>query len=356
MINIKDFDLIKNRYMEYWNMENHDRPLMDVRAPIGKGILAVPVYKGSLRERWNDIDYVIRRERYNFENTYYAGEAYPGAYPNLGPDVFGAYFGCNLEFGEDTSWAVDHFDSLEEIGEIRVDWNNQWLRKTVEMTQAMLEDAGGDYLVGITDIHPGMDGLVSLRGPEELCFDIYGEPDLVKRLNVQMFEAFCEIYAKLDGMIAEKQKGSTNWMGIYHPDGWYVTSCDFMGMISPGMYHEFVDGEIRKEAKFLKHTVFHLDGPGALRHLDELLKIPEIGGIQWVYGAGQPSASHWLDVLHKIQDAGKMIHIDVTMEDLPVLLENLRPEGVLYRLACGSRDEADYVMKLAERSYHSTLY
>lgn len=354
MINIDDFDKIKKRYKDYWNMENHDRPLMYVSAP--KGNLHPHTYNGSLRERWNDITYIIQREREIFNNTYFAGEAYPNTFPNLGPDVFGAYFGCGLEFGEDTSWAADHFESLDDIGEIKVDWTNKWLQKTIEMTLAMLEDAAGDYLVGITDIHPGMDGLVSLRGPEELCFDIYEEPDRVKQLNRQMYDCFCMIYTKLDSMLSEKQQGSTNWMGIYHPDGWYVTSCDFMGMISSGMYDEFVDEEIRKEAQFLKNTIFHLDGPGALRHLDNLLEIPEINGIQWVYGAGQPTAQYWLDVLRKIQKAGKMIHIDIVIEDLPVLLENLKPEGVLYRLECKNEEEADYAIKLADNSYHSNLY
>lgn len=356
MINIDNFGKIQERYQAYWKLENHDRPLLDITAPKWDYLSKLPRYQGSLKERWNDTDYIVQRERAMFESTYYAGEAYPNTYPNLGPDVFGAYFGCDLEFGEDTSWAVNHYQSLENMGEIKVDWSNKWLQKTIEMTEAMLKDAKGDYLVGITDIHPGMDGLVSLRGPEEVCFDIYEEPEVVKRMNEQMYESFCLIYSKLNSLLAEKQQGSSNWMGIYHPESWYVTSCDFMGMVSADMYHEFVDEEIRKEAKFLKNTIFHLDGPGALRHLEELLKIPEINGIQWVYGAGQPTAAHWLEVLNQIQNAGKMIHIDIVMEDLPILLEYLRPEGVMYRLKCKNREEADFAVKLAENSYHNKLY
>lgn len=138
-------------------------------------------------------------------------------------------------------------------------------------------------------------------------------------------------------------------MGIYHPQGWYVTSCDFMGMISEEMYDEFVEPELREEIRFLKHSIFHLDGPGALRHLDRLLRIPDLDGIQWVYGAGQPTAAHWIPVLKKIQEAGKRIHIDIVPSDLPALLEEIKPEGVLYRVNCSSVEEAEAVLKLAER-------
>ena len=117
MTGIDNFDKIKERYQEYWAKENHDRPLMDIRAFKHDYRTRIAEYPGSLKERWMDTEYV--------------------------------------------------------------------LKKTVELTKAILDDSRGDYLVGITDIHPGMDGLVSLRGPEELCFDLYEDPETVKEKNFQ---------------------------------------------------------------------------------------------------------------------------------------------------------------------------
>lgn len=349
VIQTDDFGKIEKRYEAYWAKENHDRPLLDVRARRWDYREKMPEYKGTLRERWLDTDYVIRRERAMLEATYFAGEAYPLMNPNLGPDVFGSYFGCGITFGEDTSWASRHVGNLEEIHCSWLDRTNFWLKKTIELTEAMLEKSKGDYLVGITDIHPGMDGLVSLRGPEELCFDLYEETELVKQLSWQLFERFTEVYELLNGILIKKQKGNSNWMGIYHSKGWYVTSCDFMGMISSEMYKTFVEPELKAEIAYLGNTMFHLDGPGALRHLDALLTLDGLDGIQWVYGAGQPTAAYWIPVLQKIQGAGKMIHVDIIPGDLPVLLENLKPEGVMYRVECASVEEADAVMKMAGR-------
>ncbi len=51
----------------------------------------------------------------------------------------------------------------------------------VHMTEAIVADAKGDYFVGITDLHPGADGLVSLRGPENLCLDLYDHMEAIKK-------------------------------------------------------------------------------------------------------------------------------------------------------------------------------
>lgn len=347
MIHIDNFDKIKKRYDAYWAKENHDRPLMDIRAPQYDYRSVFSEKRENLYDQWMDTEYVVRRERALQESLYFAGEAYPLVCPNLGPDVFGAYFGCGITFGEDTSWASSHVEKLEDIDVSCIKEDNIWFRKTVELTKAMLDDSSGDYLVGITDIHPGLDGLVSLRGPQELCFDIFEEPELVQKLNFEMCMRFKEVYNRLNDILQEKQQGNSNWMGIYHQQGWYVTSCDFGGMISEEMYQQFVIPELKEEIGFLKHTIFHLDGPGALRQLDSLLELEGLDGIQWVYGAGQPTAAYWIETLKKIQDAGKMIHIDIVKEDLPVLLEQLRPEGVLYRMNCSTPEEADYLIKTA---------
>ena len=164
--------------------------------------------------------------------------------------------------------------------------------------------------------------------------------DLVKKLNFESFELYRSVYRRLDEMIGAKQKGSTNWMGVYHPQGWYVSSCDLLGLISNDMYGEFVEPELLLEIELYGNSIFHLDGPAALRHLDSLLQIKALKGIQWVYGAGQPSAAHWLGVLQKIQAAGKMIHIEARHGDLPALKEHLKPEWLILNTGARSVEEA----------------
>lgn len=129
------------------------------------------------------------------------------------------------------------------------------------------------------------------------------------------------------------------------------TSSDFSCLVSEADFEEFIIPELMEEINFLDASIYHLDGPGALRHLDRLLKIEKLKGIQWVYGAGQPTARYWIDILKKIQDTGKLIHISIEPSDLKPLCEALKPEGVYFICNCTSESEAKDMIKFAEKFY-----
>lgn len=357
MLYKNDWEKTQQRFKEYWAKENHDRPLISITAPregYKKTELTAPE---RLEDRWLDIENVIKRGRENMASTFYGAEAFPMLWPNLGPDIFGATFGCDIVFEEDTSYAKTIIDQWQDQ-KLTFDPQNKWWKKMVQMTEAIVADAKGDYFVGITDLHPGADGLVSLRGPENLCLDLYDNLDIIKKAVFELLPAFQKQLDTLYHMTTKNLAGSSNWMGIWHPEKWYVTSSDFICMISEALFEEFVIPELLEEINWLKgNTMFHLDGPGALKHLDRLLEIPNLAGIQWVYGAGQPTAAHWIPELKRIQNAGKRIQVAIVPEDLDVLLEELNPEGVMYCCTpLTNEEEANALIKKVEKAYKKKVY
>lgn len=72
------------------------------------------------------------------------------------------------------------------------------------------------------------------------------------------------------------------------------------------MFDEFVRLELAATCKRLTNSFYHLDGIGALPHLDSLLSIPELSGIQWVPGDRQKPCSEWTDVYRRILAGGKV--------------------------------------------------
>ena len=58
-----------------------------------------------------------------------------------------------------------------------------------------------------------------------------------------------------------------------------------------------------------------------------------------------------IPVLKKIQDAGKMIQIDVVPEELDIMLENLKPEGVMYTINARTEEEGRALMKKKVERY-----
>ena len=141
-------------------------------------------------------------------------------------------------------------------------------------------------------------------------------------------------------------------MGLLHPDDlWYVTSCDFSYMISSEHFHEFVLPELKAELDWLPHSVYHLDGVGSLTHLDTLLSLEKLHGIQWVPGHGKPSPLQWIELYQKIQKAGKGLQIGCSASEVIPLCEALDPQGV--QLSTGGLDEdsSRALIKEVERIY-----
>ena len=90
-----------------------------------------------------------------------------------------------------------------------------------------------------------------------------------------------------------------------------MLQCDFAYMLGPRMFDEFVKPELAASCRRLDHAFYHLDGIGQLAHLDSLLSIPELKGVQWVPGAGQPDVTNWPEVYRKIRKAGKLVQVFV---------------------------------------------
>ena len=352
MFSITDnkWEIIKKKYSDYWNRENHDRPIMYIHAGIKHGhFMESP---DNLEKRWLDTEDVVRRVKNNMQYASYAGEGYPYYMPNLGPDILGAILGCELILGAHTTWADHNVSDLSNLPVLRFNEKNKWWLKIEELTNAFAEDAkNGDYMVGLTDLHPGLDALAALRGSEALCYDLIDCPDEVHKRTNECYFVYKETLGRLFTILERYQKGSTHWMSIWHPNRWYNVSCDFMCVLSGEMFDDFVMPEIEKELAILDASMFHLDGEQAIRHLDKLLGMDKINGIQWVFGAGKPSASHWIPLLQRIQDAGKNIHIDVLPHEIKTLCENLRPEGLMFNISAASVDEANQMIKAAEDCY-----
>jgi hypothetical protein len=121
-------------------------------------------------------------------------------------------------------------------------------------------------------------------------------------------------------------------------------------MISKAMFDDMFLPGLRNECAHTRASIYHLDGPGALHHLDSLLGIPELNAIQWVYGAGKGPATRWLDVYRKCQAAGKSIQLGVSLDELEIVIGNLKPEGVWLGVdGIRGREEAETVITRVSR-------
>jgi hypothetical protein len=338
-----DFERVLDRYEAWWQCEIVDRPLVSMSFPKPESD-RVPVPEkdhATLRERWMDTTYVVERTVAQLRNSVHYADALPVGYPNLGPEVFSAFYGCPLEFGETTSWSEPILSdwSPESVDRLRLDQNNVYFRKILELTDALLEVGRDTFIVGYTDIHPGGDAIAAFRDPQKLCIDMIEHPEAVKALCERVTDDFIEVYDITYDKLSAAGMPSTTWLKATCRGKYHVPSNDFSCMISDRMFEEIFLPGIVRECRHMDRNIYHLDGPQALRYLDTLLALPEIHAIQWVPGAGRDDWADWVDVYRRIQAAGKAFCLYPPVEDLDDVFNALRPEGA-WLIVGGVEDEA----------------
>ena len=138
-------------------------------------------------------------------------------------------------------------------------------------------------------------------------------------------------------------------MPVWSPGKTYPLQNDFSCMVSADMYEKFFLQDVYDAAGWLDHAIYHLDGPGAVKHLDLLLDVPKLRAIQWTPGDGQPPMPSWIPMLQRIQNAGKGLFLYVSAEHIEELMKALRPQGVIYYTWATDEAHADQVVRLVEK-------
>jgi hypothetical protein len=127
-------------------------------------------------------------------------------------------------------------------------------------------------------------------------------------------------------------------------------ACDFNFMIGPDQFNALCLPDIARQTATAGRGCFHLDGIGAAKHIDALLEVPEMRGIQFVPGAGTPSALPWIEMFRKIQASGRSVQIVCGTHEIPALCDALRPEGVCFWTG-GSSEQLDAAWEYLQRRY-----
>lgn len=339
-----DLEDAKRYWRAYWQGEIIDRPLAAVKAfkdirnapPWPRAVNGLGNTDAALAE-WND--WAAR--------VAWLGEAMPFLNPNFGPDMFAAWLGGQLEHSslsdEPTTWAVPVVN----------DWDNHdlehprgiWWERMLDFMRKAADATRGKAIVGVPDLHSNMDALAALRGPENLCLDILETPGKIDLAMHSMRRAYRPIFEALESAGEMIQRGYIGWVPFYCEQRFACIQCDFICMISPEHFRRWILPALEEEATYLDHCVFHLDGPGALVHLDDILAISNVDVIQWIPGAGSPPQIEWMDLLMQIQKAGKGLHIMCSVEEVKEFHKFLRPEGVLYDVWASSIQEGENLLK-----------
>ncbi|MBN1401614.1 MAG: hypothetical protein JXA74_12295 [Anaerolineae bacterium] len=349
----RDWERIERDYEAWW-AHDLERPLVYLAGKTHvPGVDYAEVHSFVSNYPWSvSEEEIVQDVTRDLEATRYYGDAYPRWWVNFGPGILAGALGAHVRVVPDTVW----FEPAQPVAAHDLhltharDASNRWWRRIVRLTELAVEAWQGQVQVCHTDLGGNLDILASLRTSEGLLLDLYDAPEEIERLVREVTAQWLTAYAELDGIIRPTCHGTGPWAPIWAKGRTYMLQSDLAYMISPGMFERFVMPDLIACCDFLDQGFYHLDGPGQIAHLDLLLSIPRLRGIQWIPGDGHPSPDQWLRLLKRIIDAGKLCQIYVTAEGALGVMRNIGGRGFLLVISDEmAPEEAAAFLKLLAR-------
>ena len=349
----EDWEETKARFLTWWDHGYFGRCAMAVTAPrCEPPDVPRPPEAESPEQMWYDLDWISQWADYHLGREFFGGEALPAWSAGYsGVSAIPALLGCPTEVDMATGWwhpILTDPDHLDVTG-LKLDETSEKYVFTMEMLRRAVRESRGKSLPSIGAFGGGGDTLAALRGTEQLLIDCIERPDEVRAAEEYLMDMWCDFYDRCFAVVHEATEGSTCWFNLWSPGKFYAGQNDFSFNIGPEMFREIFLPSIRRQTEFLDHTVYHVDGVNAFRHVEALCELPRLHALQILPGSGKGSVLQYVNVLHKVQAAGKNLHISLVPEDVERALSVLSARGLFLGIGAATEAEARELLISAER-------
>ncbi len=349
------WEKVKEDYTAWWN-KSLKRPI--IKATIGEAFApGRPCPQAPILTQQTCADLsispedIVDRLDYELSGRKFLGDAFPFiSFDTFGPGVLAAMCGARLDNSSGGVWFHSPNENMPiDQLHIEADMNNIWLSRIKDIYGAGLKKWQGNVLMGMPDLGGVLDVLATFRGSENLLMDLYDYPEEVKRLTKEIFQQWHTVYNELNSVLQPINPGYSDWSGVYSAQPSYILQCDFCYMIGNPMFREFVLETLIDDTTAIDNTIFHLDGPGEVQHLDDILKIEKLDAVQWVPGTGNPSSKEWPQIFDKIRSNGKNIYLVGRFEDMDAICERIGTQGVFHMLYLSAFENEKEIIKYLEK-------
>jgi 5-methyltetrahydrofolate--homocysteine methyltransferase len=338
------------RYDAFYAGEIIDRPLVQVTAPLRKGVS--PWHERSYHDLvLGDMDATLDQVLEQANNTYYGGEAVPSCSLSFAPDAIAVFCGAELRWNEasgDTNWAVPFVERWEDALPLRLNEDHPLWQRQIEFLRLAADRLEGKMLLRTLDWHTNMDLLAAARGRDRLCMDLVEQPEMVDEAMRSARAIFPKIWSAVVEAGKMRERGFCNI--LYSMEGADILQCDFGAMISPAMFERWALPALEEEASIVKNVYYHWDGPTQLVHEDLLCRSAGIYTIQYQMGAGRGDPIDYLELYKRLQSKGKAVHFWGSPDEIKRAHRELRPEKVLYSTGVGSVEQAESLLDWFSRN------
>lgn len=374
----------KQKFTNFWHQCNTGRPLMRIiaRKPEiehfsdgkpheggNEDVFCQGMYYDLPEElKWKDMEdkyrnakRVVERYRDFCEKHLFLAEAFPNIETAYGPGSLAAYLGSEIGFKEDTVWFEPCIEDWEDAPELTFDPENKWFADHIRFVQEVKALAGEDFCVDLPDLMENIDVLSSLRGAQDLMMDTIEDPEEIEERVKQVTKAYLACYKRFYETVRDKEGASSfSCFQIWAPGRLAKLQCDASAMISADAFREFVLDSLKEQTEHLDYVMYHLDGPGAIKHLDALMEIDGINALQWTPGDTGPDGTcpDWDPIYDKVIRAGKSLWIKVYtggpedwIRNMERIVKRYGSSSVFFFLPEMSYEQAVMILDYAEKNW-----
>ena len=340
----------KKRYVDWWN---HKGIILNMWEHFQEGVtphvdVPAPQPYRDLNQRWFDPEWRADYLDWYVAHSSLMADMLPVANTQLGPGSLAAILGGVFEGGEDTIWIHPDPNYTDDI---TFDPNHPNYLLHKNLLKACKQKAQGHYYVGMPDLMEGLDVLAAIKGTDKVLLDTVMQPELLEHQMQQINDIYFQVFDELYDIIREGDEMAFCYFSSWAPGKMSKLQSDISTMISVDDYRRFVQPFIREQCQKIDYTLYHLDGVGAMHHLDALLEIEELNAIQWTPGVGEPQGGSpkWYDLYRKILAGGKSVMACwVTLDELKPLLDHIGGEGVHIEMDFHNEREVEQAMRIIE--------
>jgi hypothetical protein len=290
-----------------------------------------------------DADVQLNNARCGLENTLFLAESAPTAHSKyaslLGLQCVqaGGRVGYAMDTG--TAWLMQE-ENLFDRPLPEVSRPCRQLDFILDMIGRNHGAFGFDVILGANPMIDPLSTLSMMLGSDEFCLSLIDRPEDVKRWAGRLGELYRKaVEGWRTARAAFGRREDFNWTGAWAPGDMDTLESDVSVMLSPEMFRDFALPEAEYEASFFDYTLWHLDGSGQFKHLDDILAIPNLHGIQYV-DEKRRDPIIFADVWEKILRKGKSIIFSCDYHYAPALTKRLGKRGLAFG-AWGCNSEAD---------------
>ena len=379
-----NMEAAKEKFRNYWVHKNTGRPLMCViarRPEVEQYSDGTPVEGGYLDQicqgkyynmpeelKWKDMEdkyqnpqRIVDRYRYFCETHAFLGESFPNLNIDFGPGSLASYLGSEIGFKEDTVWFNKCLDSWDGVPKLTFDPENKWFKKHIQLAKDCQALAGDDFYVDMPDLMENIDVLASLRGAQDILFDLLDEPEMIGERIQEVTDIYYEYYDRFYDIIKDEEGGNAYTVfQIWGPGRTVKLQCDFSAMMSPEDFRKYIQPSLRSQSENVDHVLYHLDGPAAIKHMDALMEIEGIDALQWTSGDAGPDGTlpDWDVIYDKAIAAGKSIWVKVYSGEFEDWIRNVDrivnkygSHSLFLLFPEMSMEQAAYLLDYADRNW-----